>query len=242
MLIIAHRGTRATHPENTLLAFQASLDAGAQAIEFDVHEHDGEFWVIHDKWLNRTTDHVGKLNWLSQEKLAKVDAGQGEKIPTLRQVFALIQGRCALNIEVKGIQNFDLLYQHLEEACKSYNFNPRQLILSSFNHHWLAQIKSQQPEYLIGALTSSKSMHKAKCAEELAAISINIDLDVIDEDYVLDAKSRGLSVFVYTVNEPQDWQWLSDIGVDGIFCDNPKQAIEYFNTQQIVQPHPFYWA
>ncbi|MGB2078947.1 MAG: glycerophosphodiester phosphodiesterase [Vibrio sp.] len=241
MLIIAHRGARATHPENTLLAFQAALDSGAQAIELDVHEYDGEFWVIHDKWLNRTTDHVGMLRWLSREKLAKVDAGQGEKIPSLRDVFALLNGQCALNIEVKGIQNFELLYQHMHEACEHYGFSNEQLILSSFNHHWLAKIKQAQPHLLIGALTGSKNIHKAQCAEQLSAVSINVDLDVIDQDYVDDAKSRGLKVYVYTVNHPQDWQWLHQIGVDGIFCDCPLKAIDDFKSQGISQPNGFTW-
>lgn len=241
MIIIAHRGARGTHPENTLLAFQAALDVGSPAIELDVHEHQGELWVIHDKWLNRTTNQIGLLSWLSTDKLKQVDAGQGEKIPTLREVFALIQGKIALNIEVKGLKNTDLLATHLKEAIQDYGFDESQLIVSSFKHEWLAQIKQARPETQIGALTGSKGLHKAKFAQDLGAISVNIALDVIDADYVNDAHQRGLKVFVYTVNQAEDWQELADIGVDGIFCDYPKGAIEYFEKQGITQDPKFTW-
>lgn len=236
MLIIAHRGARSTHPENTLSAIQAALDIGCQAIEIDVHEHDGQFWVIHDKWLNRTTDHIGKLHWLSSEKLKKVKVAKTENIPTLIEVLQLIDGKCALNIELKSVQHFDLLYHHLEFALKQCHFQLGQLIISSFKHDWLKQIKEEQPRWILGALTASKGIDKATFAAQLGAISINLDLDIIDEDYVQHAKELGLSVFVYTVNQPEDWQWLSDIGVDGVFCDCPANAIALY-----PQPNSFLW-
>lgn len=236
MIIIAHRGARSTHPENTLSAIQAAMDMGTKAIEIDVHEHDGQFWVIHDKWLNRTTDHIGKLHWLSSEKLKRVKVGKTESIPTLVEVLKLINGKCALNIEVKGIQHFDLLYHHLNFAVEQCQFQPEQLIVSSFNHNWLEQIKQEQPQWLIGALSASKGKDKATFAEQLGAVSINLDLDVIDEDYVQHAKSLGLSVFVYTVNQPEDWQWLDEMGVDGVFCDCPAEAMKAY-----PQPASFVW-
>ncbi|MBD1575230.1 glycerophosphodiester phosphodiesterase [Vibrio sp. S11_S32] len=236
MLIIAHRGARSTHPENTLSAIQAALDVGCQAIEIDVQEHDGQFWVIHDKWLNRTTDHIGKLHWLSAEKLKKVKVAKTETIPTLIEVLKLIDGKCALNIELKGVQHLELLYHHLDFALEQCNFDADQLIISSFKHDWLKQIKQQQPQWLLGALSASKGIDKSQFAKDLGATSINLDLDIVDEDYVHHAKQLGLSVFVYTVNQPEDWQWLADIGVDGVFCDCPANAIALY-----PQPSSFLW-
>ncbi len=236
MIIIAHRGARSSHPENTLSAFQAALESGASAIELDIHEHDGELWVIHDKWLNRTTNGTGQLKWFDYAHLKTLDAGAGEALPTLKEVLALLNGQCALNIEIKSIQNLSLLYEHLDMATKRYQFSNHQLIVSSFNHDWLADVKQAKPDVLIGALTSSKGINKAEFAKKLGAVSINICLDVIDEDYVKDAKQHGLSVYVYTVNQPEDWQWLNGIGVDGVFCDCPNEAITLF-----PQPSHFRW-
>ncbi len=237
MLIIAHRGTRASHPENTLSAIRVAMDIGCKAIEIDIHEHDNEFWVIHDKWLNRTTNGIGPLSWYSKEKLQTFDAGNGEVIPTLKQVFELIAGRCALNIEIKGIKNFSLLLAHMEYAVAKCGFINEQLLWSSFNHGWLNQLHQYSPSLLIGALTGSQGLDKAVFAQQLRAASINIDMDVIDKAYVTDAKNRGLKVYVFTANEPEQWQWLESLGVDGVFCDCPAKAIAIY-----AQPEKFGWG
>lgn len=236
MLIIAHRGARSSHPENTLAAIQAAIDCGCEAIEIDVHEHHGEFWVIHDKWLNRTTNGIGMLKWYGVDKLSSLDAGQGEKLPTLRQVLELVAGQCALNIELKELAHLDVLEEHMQYAVQQCGFINQQILLSSFNHCWLEDIRSRDPDYLIGALTASQGVTLAEFAEDLEANAICIDLSVIDREYVLDAKSRGMPVYVYTANEPEDWEWLDEIGVDGVFCDCPDKAIAFY-----PQPEEFNW-
>ena len=236
MLIIAHRGARAVAPENTLAAIQSAIDSGAKAIEIDIHQHNGEFWVIHDKWLHRTTNGTGLLTEHSTKELRHLDAGNGESIPTLWQVLSLVSGQCALNIELKSIFDFSLLYQHLDDACQTLNFHLNQFIVSSFNHHWLQHIRDTHPKILIGALTGSKNVDNAAFAQRLNSTSINIDLDVIDKHYVDDAKQRGLKVFIYTVNQPRDWKWLAQLGVDGVFCDDPQTAIQYY-----PQPSHYHW-
>lgn len=234
MLVIAHRGARGHHPENTLLAFESALQDGATAIELDVHQHHGEFWVIHDHWVNRTTDGTGPLRWHSAKGLKKLDAGKGEQIPTLKAVLKHLAGRCALNIELKGLDDLNLLIEHLDYATAECGFSENQLLVSSFNHHWLSELKHCLPSQKIAALTASKPIGLCQFATQLNAYSINVDIDVLDEEFIKDAKQRGLKVFVYTVNHPEDWQRLDAMGVDGIFCDYPDEAVKYFasNTQQ----------
>ncbi|OBT16401.1 glycerophosphodiester phosphodiesterase [Vibrio sp. UCD-FRSSP16_10] len=230
MFVIAHRGSRSTHPENTLLAFENALEGGVKAIELDIHQHQGEFWVIHDRWVNRTTNGSGPLSWFSAKGLKELDAGQGETIPTLKEVLRHLSGRCALNIELKGVDDMTALFEHLDYAINECGFNADQLLISSFNHHWLAELNRQRPEFKLAALTANKPIGLCQFAQELNAYSINIDLDVIDGEIVDDAKKRGLKVFVYTVNREEDWKRLSTMGVDGIFCDNPNEAVNYFFT------------
>ncbi|GAD90147.1 MULTISPECIES: glycerophosphodiester phosphodiesterase family protein [Vibrio] len=236
MLVIAHRGARETHPENTLLAFEQALAGGATAIELDIHQHHGELWVIHDSWVNRTTNGSGPLNWFSLEKLKKLDAGQGEHIPTLKETFQSLSGRCALNIELKGMDDMALLLEHLDYAITHCQFSNEQLLVSSFNHHWLAELNRLRPATKIAALTANKPIGLCQFAEQLNAYSINVDIDVVDSEMVQDAKMRGLKVFVYTVNRPQDWQRLHNMGVDGVFCDAPSNAVDYFSPNTVQRP------
>ena len=110
MLNIAHRGASGRFPENTLAAFAAAIEAGAQMCELDVQlTRDGAVVVMHDDTVDRTTDGRGAVRGMTLEELKRLDAGvrfgnefSGERIPTLEEVFALTRGRCGLNIEIKA--------------------------------------------------------------------------------------------------------------------------------------------
>ncbi len=56
----AHRGFSGKYPENTMLAFEKAVEAGADGIELDVQlTKDGEIVIIHDETIDRTTDGKG---------------------------------------------------------------------------------------------------------------------------------------------------------------------------------------
>lgn len=59
--VYGHRGMMGLYPENTLLSFEKALEAGADGLEIDVHmTKDGEFVVMHDATLNRTTNGIDR--------------------------------------------------------------------------------------------------------------------------------------------------------------------------------------
>ena len=95
---IAQRGFSGRYPENTMLAFEKALEAGAEGIEFDVHlTKDGQLVIIHDELLDRTTDGKGLVADCTLEELRRLDASAGYK-----GVYRLILGRdCYTNIELK---------------------------------------------------------------------------------------------------------------------------------------------
>src|SRR5436309_6496978 len=109
-LIGAHRGASARAPENTLAAFRAALEDGAELVELDVHlTRDGRLAVIHDEETRRTTGTAGVVAELSMAELRRLDAGRhkgrhwvGEPIPELGDVIAALRGRLLVNVEVKG--------------------------------------------------------------------------------------------------------------------------------------------
>src|SRR5262245_29681827 len=101
-LCIGHRGARGYEPENTLLSFRKALALGAPCIELDVFAVGGQLVVFHDDRLERTTNGKGFLLEHSFEELRRLDAGKGEKIPTLSEVFAAVDRRAGINIELKG--------------------------------------------------------------------------------------------------------------------------------------------
>src|SRR5215207_9539156 len=103
MQIYAHRGASAIHPENTLRAFRHALAIGVDGIELDVHATaDGIPVVIHDRAVERTTDGAGYVDEMPLARLVTFDAGDGERVPTLADVLALVGDVAQLDIEIKG--------------------------------------------------------------------------------------------------------------------------------------------
>jgi len=224
MLIFAHRGASGIEPENTLRAIKAALNVNVDGIEVDIHQVDGNLVVIHDRWLQRTTSGNGQIKQHNFSQLRELDAGKGEKIPTLDEVLALTAGKCLVNLELKGIENVDLLFSCLDKAQHYSTFDIKQIILSSFNHRLLNAIKRQRSELAIGALTACYPLDYAKFAEQLNAYSVHLDVDFISKAFVNDAHARGLKVFVYTVDELDDISAMKSLGVDGIFSNFPTRV------------------
>ncbi|KXI28358.1 glycerophosphodiester phosphodiesterase [Paraglaciecola hydrolytica] len=230
MLIFAHRGASADAPENTLGAIKLALTQQVDGIEIDVHQVEQELVVIHDRWVHRTTNGTGQLPHYSMNQLRTLDAGQGEKVPTLWEVMQLIAGQCMLNIEVKGLKDVALVITLINKAQAELGFKQEQFIVSSFDHHLLAQIKQLSPTLKIGALTASKPIDYALFAATLGAYSVNADITFLDQAFVDDAHQRGLQVMVYTVDEAEDLEMLYHWGVDGVFCNSPAKAKMFINS------------
>lgn len=226
MLVIAHRGASGLAPENTLAAMSKAIELGACAIELDVHCVEGELVVIHDRWLQKHTDGHGLVHQSTLEQLAKLDAGQGQRVPTLWQVLEQVAGRCDLNIELKGRNTSDALIALLSRAESELGYQPQQFLISSFNHRTLAKVKQQRPDLRIGALIACCPLHYAQFAEELGAFSIHLDVNFAEPELIADAKSRGLNVYVYTVDEPEDLLEMQRLEVDGVFSNWPDRARE----------------
>jgi len=120
-LVVAHRGASATHPENTLEAFEAAVRAGAKMVEFDVRlTADGVPVVLHDADVSRTTDGRGLVHELTFEELRRFSAGRWEgrrlTVPSLREVLELLSGRAGVDIEVKHLPG-EPGYDPSREGC-----------------------------------------------------------------------------------------------------------------------------
>ncbi|RUO32601.1 glycerophosphodiester phosphodiesterase [Aliidiomarina soli] len=224
MLIIAHRGASAEAPENTLVAMHRALECKADGIEIDIYAVDGEIFVFHDRYLERLTAHPGRLQDLTAAQIRKLKVFGQHPVPTLAEVLESIGGRCLLNIELKGEVPLDLLAPLLERARGEFGFTAEQLILSSFNHHWLKALHGRCPWVRLGALNASCMLDYAAFATELGAYSLHTCVDFVDQALVDDAHQRGLPVYVYTVDESHDIHELKKMGVDGIFTNHPQFA------------------
>ncbi|CAH9054696.1 Glycerophosphodiester phosphodiesterase [Pseudoalteromonas holothuriae] len=224
MRVFAHRGASGNYPENTLSAIRAALQADVDGIELDVQSCADDYAIVHDTWLDRTTNGTGKVNQTSLQEIQTLDAGNGEFIPNLQQVFDEIGHKSMINLELKHTFSLDKFVACIEQNIRQDTFAREQLIVSSFDHHQLVWLKQHMPWIKIGALTASIPLHYAEFAQRLHAYSIHIDKNFINHQFVDDAKQRGLKVFTYTVDKQQDIEDMRALGVDGIFSNFPCYA------------------
>mgnify|MGYP000511847871 CR=1 FL=1 len=126
LLCIGHRGAMGHAPENTLASIQKALELGTPCMEIDVYYVDGQLVVFHDHRLERTTNGSGFLVDQKFSDLRTLDAGNGEKIPTLQEVFETIHLKPALNIELKGTETTRPVLEFISNEKKTglkENFN-----------------------------------------------------------------------------------------------------------------------
>ena len=224
MLCIAHRGAMGYAPENTLLSIQKAIDLGTDWIEIDVQLIDKKLLVFHDRKLDRTTNGHGYIAHYTFAELRELNAGLGQKIPTLDEVFQLINGRVGLNIELKEKGAALALASYLSQL-PHFILHQDKLIISSFHMSELKKVKSFSPTFKIGVLAKKNKRAAFKWANKLKAYSIHFNLDAINKTTIDQAHQQGFQVYIYTVNEITDILHMQELGVDGVFCNFPDRAL-----------------
>lgn len=225
MLVFAHRGASGEFPENTLLAMEAAIQQGTDGIEFDVQQAFDDLAVTHDRYFKTEGEYLS-IGATPMSRLQQLALPKKQFMPTLTQVMQCVGGRCAVNIELKTLTQFDAFKQLLEDSLSTYQFSKNQIIVSAFNHHILKAVQEWEIGVEIAALTSSLYLDLASFAINMGANAIHADINAITPELVEDAHQYGLAVRVYTVDHPQDIQMLQRWGVDAIFSNYPKRAKE----------------
>ena len=242
-IILGHRGASAFAPENTLSAFELAIEQGADGVELDVRlTKDNIPIVIHDKYVDRTTDGSGKISEFKLNEIRSIDAGRwfgnefaGERIPTLSEVFESLKKRGLINIELK-ISNaqFDNFIEQLVQLIKRHN-NMEQIIISSFFIKNLKRITRVLDDISIALLTHPnmfgliQGMAIFKC---LSPQIIHPFKGHVTQTYLINQHRLNRNVHAWTVNDPSEIKQLIQNGVDGIITDNPKLARTILNSSR----------
>jgi len=224
--IIAHRGANAYAPENTIGAFKLALEQGADGIELDVMlSKDGQLVVIHDDSVDRTTDGIGLVKSKTLEELKSLDAGEGQRIPTLEEVFEQFGGRLIINVELKNYTSiFDSLPFKVARLVKNHQLE-ESVIISSFNPFNLPRFHKKLPEVPVGLLTQPKTAKKW-IWRLFDYNALHPHFSDVDQVLVAALHKRNRKVNVWTVDEPNEIQRLTVLNVDSIITNDPKLARE----------------
>lgn len=234
-IIFAHRGASAHAPENTLAAFELAQQQGVNAIELDVKLSADQIpVVIHDPTVDRTTNGSGTVANFSLAALQELDAGDGQHIPTLDEVFATFGQSLYINVELTNYKTpNDILVDKVIEVVKKHAVEEH-IIFSSFlakNLKRTAQLLPQIPRGLLalpGVLGIWARFYGFRFGDYQA---VHPSIKNVNAKMVANAHQRGQRVHVWTVNTAEEMRQLAAWGVDGIFTDAPDLAVEHFKRQ-----------
>ena len=241
-IIVAHRGAAANAPENTLEAFRLAVEAGADAIELDVHvTADGQLAVIHDETLERTTDRTGRVADLTMDQIREADAGatftrpddsgfpfagRGLKVPTLPEVLEWLPDGPGLVIEIKARAAADAVV----EAVRGHAVRDSgRLAVISFDEAAIERVHELDPGIKTGyLLVPSQPVEPALVwATEHGHAGVHPwegDLGMDPLPLLAQANAFGREIGCYVVNDPERMKHLAACGIWGFVTDVPGVA------------------
>ena len=223
--LIAHRGGRATTPENTMAAFLNAIALEADWLEFDVQRtRDGVLVVFHDVTVERTTNGKGRVGDLTFEELRKLNAGNGEVVPAFREVIALAkQAGVGILPELKSPRLYPGIEAELLREIKEAGYLERTGI-QSFDHEVLNAVYASDPQSrvypLYGLWKLSLSNPKVAFAQTQCPMA---EMVLLNPWMIRQAHSQGRQVYAwfFVLEHPLVMRILLAMGVDGLMVDNP---------------------
>jgi glycerophosphoryl diester phosphodiesterase len=227
MLIIAHRGSSATAPENTLAAFRLAAEQQTDFIELDVQESaDGQVLVAHDSDLMKVARESTKIWEGDAARLRAIDIGSykdprfaAERVPTLAEALAVCKGRCKVVVELKSYGHNQQLEQRVVDIVEASGMKD-DCIFMSLDHAMAGRLKELRPSWRVGLLVA-KSIGDLT---QLHADFLAVEARMATIRFIRQAHSAGQDVYIWTVNDPA-WMFVAlSRGVDGLITDKPDQA------------------
>ena len=219
--VIGHRGAAGLEPENTLRSVRRAIELGVDRVEIDVRvSKDGRLVIMHDETVDRTTNGHGYVSELTFDELRSLDAGMGEKIPTLEEILRFTMGKAKLEIELKVPEATEPTIQLVEELNAEKN-----VIVISFIHELLERVHDLNPNIRTGALFFEVPKDILQRALKVHAGSIHVYYRNVNSDLVKEAHKSGLEIAVWNPNRIEEMREMIGLGVDAIGSDRPDVLI-----------------
>ncbi len=207
-------------------------------IELDVTlSKDRKVVVIHDDSLNRTTNGFGPVRQATLQELKQLDAGSWfdarfarESLPTLEEVMVQVGGKILINVEIKssawesGFPD-DAIERQVVDLIVRHDLLTSTLV-SSFHTGFLENIAKMTVHPEIALITDRAiPPHTPETCQRLGVFSWHPHFRSLTQHHIDSLHAKGILVFPYTVNSPDNILQLLNMGVDGVITDDPDMAI-----------------
>ena len=225
--VIGHRGVAGLEPENTLRSFQAALALGVDYVECDVYlTADRRLVLMHDRTVDRTTNGSGPVEEMTFEQVRQLDAGKGERVPTLAELLALIRGRCGAHVELKGAGTHEPVLRLVQSKGMLGD-----VVLTSGNTERLRAVRASSGEVAIEHIFADPPPDAVERALSVGAKRVSAHHTHATAAFVGAAHDAGLEVIAWPPNTVADMQAAIDLGVDLICTDRPDILLQHLGRQ-----------
>ncbi|KAK2004208.1 glycerophosphoryl diester phosphodiesterase [Colletotrichum falcatum] len=235
---IAHRGFKSLYPENTLLAFRGALDAGAHALETDLHlSRDGVVVLSHDGNLKRCFGVDKKINecdWAYLETLRTVMA-PGEGMPRLEDLLVLLAERDGVWV-LLDVKTDDPPAKLLNRVAKVLESTPgpvpweKRIMFGCWNQPYITHVRTILPAYPVALISWSPLYAREFFSDSQPNLSFNMFqkalVGPVGLRFIGDVQEAGRRLFAWTVNDEEWMEWSIRAGVDGVITDDPELFLE----------------
>jgi glycerophosphoryl diester phosphodiesterase len=224
--VISHRGEHLAHVENTLPAFQAAIDAGADYFELDVRTtSDGRLVLMHDRSVDRTTNGKGLVRDLTFDQIRALDAG-GSQVPTFEEALDLAHGKIGVYVDSKDIAPAALVV-----ALEKMDMSDQVVIYG--DGLFLKGVQALRPSLKVMPEADDAATLK-RLLEALHPRVIAFDAGDFKDDVIAVAKQAQADIYVDRLgaaDHPLNWQDAIDRGATGIQTDHPAELVQYLRSK-----------
>jgi glycerophosphoryl diester phosphodiesterase len=232
--VISHRGEHLAHPENTLPAFQAAIDAGADFFEIDVRTTaDGRLVLMHDRTVDRTTNGTGLVRELTFDQIRALDAGAkfapqfaGTKPPTFEEALNLAHGKIGVYVDSKDLTPADLV-----AALEKTDMADKVVIYG--DAVFLKGVQSLRPALKVMP-EADDAVTLKRLLGALNPTVIAFDAGDFKDDLIAVAKQAHADIYVDrlgSADREAGWQDAIGRGATGIQTDRPAQLVQYLRSR-----------
>ena len=222
--IIAHRGGLKYTPENTLAAFQNAVAQGVDWLEFDVQmTQDGVLVIIHDETVDRTSNGTGAVRDLTFAQIRALDAGNGEKIPTFKEVVELAKANGVKILpETKSAHLYPGIEENILQVLDEADYLD-QTIIQSFEADSLDTLHRLNPNAKLCALYGLWQFSVSTPPGDAQFVCPMAEMVLLNPVIIRQAHGEGRQVFIWfgMLENPFLFNVMRFFGAEGLMSNDP---------------------
>lgn len=237
--VMGHRGCCGYMPENTLISFREAFRQNVDFLEFDVQmTRDGHLVVIHDDMVNRTTDGIGAVNFMTLDELKALDAGvkfgyPGQRIPTLAETLDCIVKEAPkhmyIDLEIKDQRPY--VVDKTIEMLEAYGLLDK-TVIDSFDAQTLLYIQKEYPHVKYHCQPPVRMLRfEERVLENACALAVPLRFSDDEVQELIDlAEKYGLEAWGYITDTTEQVERAMRFPFTNLTANDPNAVIAYLDS------------